>query len=148
MSLRTLVLASIIAISTSAAALADTALIMVEEKGCVWCARWNDEISHIYPKTDEGKAAVDMGKAVLSEDICYSYAGRTCGACYRACPLPGKAMTIGLLEQPTVHIEHCIGCGLCEQACIHMPQAIRIIPKLELQQRAASNKETSRGKST
>ena len=57
MSLRTLVLASIIAISTSASALADTVLIMVEEKGCVWCARWNDEISHIYPKTDEGKAA-------------------------------------------------------------------------------------------
>lgn len=57
MSLRTLVLASIITISTSAAAMADTVLIMVEEKGCVWCARWNDEISHIYPKTDEGKAA-------------------------------------------------------------------------------------------
>ena len=57
MSLRTIFLASIIAISTSAAALADTILIMVEEKGCVWCARWNDEISHIYPKTDEGKAA-------------------------------------------------------------------------------------------
>jgi hypothetical protein len=57
MFLRTLVLASIITIATSAAALADTVLIMVEEKGCVWCARWNDEIGHIYPKTDEGKAA-------------------------------------------------------------------------------------------
>lgn len=23
----------------------------------MWCARWNEEISEIYPKTDEGKAA-------------------------------------------------------------------------------------------
>ncbi len=32
-------------------------LVMVEQSGCHWCARWNEEISHIYPKTDEGKRA-------------------------------------------------------------------------------------------
>lgn len=32
-------------------------LIMVEEAGCMWCARWNREISEIYPKTPEGRAA-------------------------------------------------------------------------------------------
>ena len=32
-------------------------LVMVEEDGCVWCARWNDEIAHIYPKTAEGRTA-------------------------------------------------------------------------------------------
>lgn len=32
-------------------------LVMVEEHGCIWCARWNDEISHIYPKSEEGRAA-------------------------------------------------------------------------------------------
>ncbi len=32
-------------------------LVMVEEDGCVWCARWDEEISHIYPKTNEGKTA-------------------------------------------------------------------------------------------
>lgn len=32
-------------------------LIMVEEKGCVWCAKWNREIADIYPKTAEGMAA-------------------------------------------------------------------------------------------
>ncbi len=36
---------------------AETYLVMVEEDGCVWCERWDDEISHIYPKTTEGKAA-------------------------------------------------------------------------------------------
>ncbi|MGB5871926.1 MAG: hypothetical protein WBH04_17185 [Albidovulum sp.] len=39
------------------AAAAETVLVMVEEKGCIWCARWNSEIADIYPKTDEGKAA-------------------------------------------------------------------------------------------
>ena len=32
-------------------------LVMVEEPGCIWCARWNAEIAEIYPKTPEGKAA-------------------------------------------------------------------------------------------
>jgi hypothetical protein len=32
-------------------------LVMVQEDGCVWCLRWDSEISAIYPKTDEGKFA-------------------------------------------------------------------------------------------
>ena len=32
-------------------------LVMVEEPGCVYCEQWNTEISEIYPKTPEGKAA-------------------------------------------------------------------------------------------
>ena len=36
---------------------AETYLLMAEEQGCYWCARWNEEISHIYPKTAEGKTA-------------------------------------------------------------------------------------------
>ena len=38
-------------------AMAETRLIMAEEEGCVWCARWNEEIGPIYPKTPEGHAA-------------------------------------------------------------------------------------------
>ena len=36
---------------------AETYLLMAEEEGCMWCDRWNEEISHIYPKTVEGKTA-------------------------------------------------------------------------------------------
>ena len=38
-------------------AMSETRLIMAEEEGCMWCARWNAEIAPIYPKTTEGKSA-------------------------------------------------------------------------------------------
>ena len=38
-------------------ALADPYLLMAEEDGCFWCAKWNEEIAHIYPKTAEGRTA-------------------------------------------------------------------------------------------
>jgi thioredoxin-related protein len=57
MSLRLIIFSLFLLVSSTALATADTVLIMVEEKGCVWCGRWNKEIAHIYPKTDEGKAA-------------------------------------------------------------------------------------------
>lgn len=44
-------------ILTPICAWADTFLLMAEEDGCYWCAAWNEEISHIYPKTQEGKLA-------------------------------------------------------------------------------------------
>jgi Pyruvate/2-oxoacid:ferredoxin oxidoreductase delta subunit len=69
-----------------------------------------------------------MGTARVNEDMCFSFHGRTCGACYRACPLAGEAIKIGVFETPHVQHEACVGCGLCEQACLHLPQAIRVIP--------------------
>lgn len=32
-------------------------LIMLEQPGCVWCKRWNEEIGVAYPKTAEGRQA-------------------------------------------------------------------------------------------
>jgi len=77
---------------------------------------------------DEIQARVAMGVAEIDLALCYSYNSWSCGACYRACPLPGRAMTLGLWERPEVHAQACIGCGLCERACIRYPQAIRVRP--------------------
>lgn len=32
-------------------------LVMFEQAGCVWCARWNAEIAPAYAKTEEGSIA-------------------------------------------------------------------------------------------
>ena len=34
-----------------------TELIMLEEAGCGWCDRWNEEVGVVYHKTTEGKRA-------------------------------------------------------------------------------------------
>lgn len=72
---------------------------------------------------------VKIGTAEIDKALCYSYNNWTCGTCYRACPLPGKAMTLELWERPVVNPEHCIGCGACERICIRYPQAIRVKPR-------------------
>ncbi len=42
-------------------------LVMLEQPGCVWCLRWNEEIGVVYNKTAEGKRAplrrVDITRA-------------------------------------------------------------------------------------
>lgn len=47
-------------------------LIMFEQAGCVWCAKWNEEIAPAYAKSAEGKIAplrrVDI-HAPLPEDL-------------------------------------------------------------------------------
>ncbi|MFQ5490957.1 MAG: 4Fe-4S dicluster domain-containing protein, partial [Phycisphaerae bacterium] len=69
---------------------------------------------------------VHIGIAQLDLDLCYSYNNWSCGACYRACPLAGAAMTLGAWERPAIHPDACVGCGCCERACIRYPHAIRV----------------------
>ncbi len=110
-----------------------TPYIKPRERGCTLCG----ECARVCPTgalkpfevSREGwVAGVKMGTARVNKGMCYSFHGRTCGACYRACPIAGTAMKIGLYETPLVQPDSCVGCGLCEQACLHLPQAIRVIP--------------------
>lgn len=72
---------------------------------------------------------VDMGVAEVDFNLCYSYNGASCGACVRACPFEGIALKAGLWEKPIVNPDACVGCGLCERACVRYPQAIRVKPR-------------------
>ena len=80
-----------------------------------------------------------MGTAVLvDQQNCLNFLGMRCDICYRVCPVLDQAIT---LEQqsnartgrhavfiPTVHAEHCTGCGKCEQACPLPEAAIKVLP--------------------
>ncbi|MCD6173332.1 MAG: ferredoxin-type protein NapG [Sulfurimonas sp.] len=81
----------------------------------------------------------DMGLAVVDDESCIAFWGIQCDACYRACPLMGKAITIEYEKntrtgkhafmKPIVHSDACTGCGLCERACVTEKAAIFILPR-------------------
>ena len=110
----------------------DTPYIIPREQACILCMKCGDvcPTGAIESLPRDGEVImekVDMGKARVDRTLCLSWQGKTCGVCYRACPLQDAAIRIGRLEQPHV-LKDCVGCGLCERSCIQIPQAIRIIP--------------------
>ncbi len=91
---------------------------------------------------DHGLTDIDdarMGLAVLVDhETCLNYQGLRCDVCYRVCPSIDKAITLELQHNrrsgkhalfiPTVHSDHCTGCGKCERACVLEEAAIKVIP--------------------
>ena len=80
-----------------------------------------------------------MGLAVIDRETCIAYSGIQCDACYRACPLIDKAITIEYtrnvrtgkhaMRAPVVHNDTCTGCGLCEKACVTQKASIFVLPR-------------------
>ncbi len=58
------------------AAVSDPVLLMAEEDGCLWCAKWDEEVSHIYPKTAEGRTAPLMRYDIHDEPPGFTFAKR------------------------------------------------------------------------
>ncbi len=115
-----------------------TPFIKPREQTCMLCSRIETDylkctevcpsgaLRPILKTLESVRSGVRMGVAEIDLNLCYSYNNYTCGTCYHACPI--GAIKIGLWERPTILEEVCIGCGLCELACIRYPQAVRIVP--------------------
>lgn len=73
------------------------------------------------------RADVHMGTAVVHTKTCLPYVGVSCRACWHACPFPDTAISVDDSGQPRVHDKACVGCGLCEHACLTDPPSIRIV---------------------
>lgn len=88
--------------------------------------------------TDIGEAR--MGLAVLiDQETCLNFLGLRCDVCYRVCPVIDQAITLERVHNPrsdrhamllpTVHSDHCTGCGKCEKACVLPGEAaIKVLP--------------------
>jgi len=71
---------------------------------------------------------IAMGVAVLDQQTCLAYNDVVCRACWHACPFPGSAIEFDAKLRPVVRADACIGCGLCEHACLADPAAIAVRP--------------------
>jgi len=79
-----------------------------------------------------------MGLAVVHKESCIAFWGIQCDACYRACPLMNKAITLEFEKnqqtgkhanlKPVVNGDACTGCGVCEHACVVEKAAIAVLP--------------------
>jgi MauM/NapG family ferredoxin protein len=126
--------------SSAGGTIAGTPYIKPREQACMLCSRAAGDylrctevcpsgaLQPILKNVDAIRGKVRMGVAKIDFNLCYSYNNYTCGTCVYACPLQGTAIRAGLWERPVVSEAACIGCGLCERACIRYPQAIRVEP--------------------
>ena len=111
-----------------------TPYLIARERACNLC-QGHDEMKCIAScPTDALLPAanwrsVDMGEAVIDRDACYAWQGTSCRACWHACPFPGDAIALDELGRAMVQEEHCVGCGLCEYACLTEHPAIVIRPR-------------------
>jgi len=115
-----------------------TPYISPREKACILCMKCGDvcpsgAIQPIKRELTPIIEQVNMGIARVDKQLCLSWQGKSCGVCYRACPLQDKAIIVGFMEQPEI-LDACVGCGLCESSCIQIPQAVKIIPSHTIDQ--------------
>ena len=107
---------------------------MCEDIPCVKACPTN-ALDHLLTDINQSR----MGLAALVDhETCLNFLGLRCDVCYRVCPVIDKAITLEKQHNPrsdrhamllpTVHSEHCTGCGKCEKSCVLPVAAIKVLP--------------------
>lgn len=114
------------------AAAAGTPAMDLLNKGCLLC-RDQPCVAACEPGAllrppDEGVeiALPRLALAAIDEATCLPYLGPECGACADSCPVPDALLWDG--TKPRIDAEHCVGCGLCREACVSSPNSVSIVP--------------------
>ncbi len=77
-------------------------------------------------------ADVRLGTATINHDTCLAWQGTPCRACWHACPFPDEAITLDGRGRAVVVPEKCVGCGLCDHACLTEPSSIVVRPQSQV----------------
>lgn len=87
--------------------------------------------------SDIGEARMGLA-ALVDHESCLNFLGLRCDVCYRVCPAIDQAITLENVHNPrsdrhamllpTVHADHCTGCGKCEKSCVLPEAAIKVLP--------------------
>lgn len=117
-----------------------TPYIVSQDKACTLCLKCGPACPTGAIATLKDMSEARMGVAEVDKRLCVSHNGSgICGACHTICPLKNRAITQNYRNQPLVHDDACVGCGLCEEVCIvHDRRAIRVVTE---RQHADSPKE-------
>ncbi len=78
----------------------------------------------LYPNSE-----IRMGIAWIDTELCFAWHDTICRACWHACPLPDVAIRLDYKSRPEIVEDACIGCGLCDIACLTEPTSIKIFPR-------------------
>lgn len=119
---------------------AGTPALDLINKACLLCEEWpcvtvcepnalNSMVLIAEPEDVQDEDIEDiplrpMALAVIDSARCIAFSGPECGACAHICPVEGALQWDG--PKPRIDAEYCVGCGLCRQACITDPKAIRM----------------------
>ncbi len=96
-----------------------TPYILPGQRGCNMCLKCGKTCPTGAIKPLEKIEDCDMGKALVDQRLCVALNGTgVCGACHTVCLLRNKAITLDIRNAPTVHPQHCTGCGMCQEICI------------------------------